>query len=321
MRPYVLFIVLLVASMTCVQAQDYPAGSIKIIVPFAPGAGTDTLARLLAGKIQESSGLTMFVENQAGAGGLIGMSTVARAAPNGLTLGLASPSTHTIAAATRKQLPYDPIKDFTLISTIVKYTSVLVVHPQMPLKSVTEFVQYAKKYPDKLSFASAGVGSSTHLLGEMFSQAAQIKIVHVPFKGGGQSLPDLLGGHIPVAIISVAGVQGFINQGKLRALAVFERERYAGLQHVPAITEELPGMNPRISWFGLVGPAGLPPAVTARLNKEVRQALQAADFRKKLQSTGFQSLGGTPEQFTDMVREEIAAWSKVVTAANFKVME
>jgi tripartite-type tricarboxylate transporter receptor subunit TctC len=315
-----LSIVVLLAGATCAQAQDYPPGNIRMIVPFSPGAGSDALGRLIAQKIQDA-GLPMYVENQAGAGGQIGMTTVVRAAPNGLTLGLASPSTHTIAAATRKNLPYDPVRDFTFISTIAKYTSVLVVHPQMPLKSVTEFVQYAKKHPDALSFASAGVGSSTHLLGEMFKQAAQIKIVHVPFKGGGQSIPDLLGGHVPVAIISVAGVQGFINQGKLRALAVFERERFAGLPNVPAITEEVRGINPRISWFGLVGPAGLPAAVTARLNKEVRQALQAKDVRQKLESTGFQTLGSTPEQFVELIKDEISAWTKVVAAGNIKVNE
>lgn len=302
------------------EAQDYPPGNIKLIVPFSPGAGSDALGRLVAQKIQESS-LQMYVENQPGAGGQIGITAVARAAPNGLTLGLASPSTHTIAAVTRKNLPYDPVRDFSFISTIAKYTSVLVVHPQMPLKSVTEFVQYAKRYPDKLSFASAGIGSSTHLLGEMFIQAAQIRIVHIPFRGGGQSIPDLLGGHVPVAIISVAGVQSFINQGKLRALAVFERERYAGLPDVPAITEEVRDINPRIAWFGLVGPAGLPPTVVSRLNKEIAQALQARDVRQRLASTGFQPLGGGPEQFIELVRDEIGAWAKVVTAGKIKVNE
>lgn len=321
MRIGCLCMAMLLGVVTGTQAQEYPSGNIRVIVPFSPGAGSDALARLVAQKVQESAGLPLYVENQAGAGGVIGMNSVVRALPNGLTIGIASPSTHTIAAATRRNLPYDVVGDFTFISTIAKYTSVLVVHPQMPLKSLGELVQYAKKHPDKLPFASAGVGSSTHLLGEMFTQAAQIRLTHIPFKGGGQSLPDLLGGHVPVAIISVAGVQGFINQGRLRALTVFERERYAGLPNVPAVTEVLPGMSPRMSWFGLVGPAGLAPAVTLRLNREVRQALQSQDLVAKLQSTGFQALGNTPEQFVALVKDEISAWTKVVVAGNIKVGE
>ena len=312
-------VVVLLAAASWAHAQDYPSGSIKIIVPFSPGAGTDTLTRLVAQEIQRRAGFSLYVENQTGAGGLIGMTTVARAAPNGYTLGTAAPSTHTIAAAVRKKMPYDPIRDFTFISTLVKYTSVLVVHPSVPLKSMSEFVRYAKNNPDRLSFSSAGVGTSTHLMGEMLKQAAQIKIVHVPYKGGGQSIPDLLGGHIPVAIISAAGVQNYVREGRVRALAVFERERYGGLPTVPAITEAIPRINPRISWFGFVGPAGLPPAITRRLNTEALQALQAKDLRQKLESAGFQILGSTPEQFAEMVKDEISAWTKVVAAANIRV--
>ena len=177
------FIALILALFTSVHAQDYPAGSVKMIVPFAPGASSDALGRLIALKIQENAGMSMHVENLSGGSGLIGMGAAVRSAPNGLTVGRASPSTHTIAAAKRKKLPYDAVADFTFVSTIAKYTSALVVHPQMPLKSLTEMVQYARKYPDKPSFASAGVGSSTHLLGEIFKQAARIRITHIPFKG------------------------------------------------------------------------------------------------------------------------------------------
>ena len=308
---------LLLPAFHCL-AQDYPSNPIRVIVPFAPGASTDSLTRTVAQRLQQNMNASFVVENQAGASGFVGIGNVARSAANGYTLGIASPSTHSIAAALHKKMPYDPIRDFTLISTLAKYISVLVVNPQVPATTMKEFIAHAKSNPDKLSFASAGTGSSTHLLGEMFKQAAQVSMVHVPFKGGGQGLQDLVGGYVPVAVISIAGVDSLIKSGKLRALAVFERERYAEFPNVPSIVEEVPGMNPRISWFGILGPAGMPPAVTARLNAEVLKVLRTPEIRQRLEAIGFQMLGSSPQEFADLIRDDIVAWTKIAAAAGIK---
>ncbi len=301
------------------HAQEFPSNPVRVIVPFAPGASTDMLARTVAQKMQQNMGASFVVENQAGASGMLGINAVAKAAPNGYTLGIASPSTHSIAAALKKKLPYDPIKDFTLISTLAKYISVLVVNPQLPASTLKEFIDYAKRNPSKVSYASAGAGSSTHLLAEMLQLTGQFKMVHVPFRGGGQGLQDLMGGHVPAAVISIAGVGNLIKEGKLRAIAVFERERYAEFPNVPAVTEELRDIRPRISWFGLLGPAGLPPTVTSKLNAEVLKALKAPDVRQKLEPMAFLMLGSSSQEFAEVIREDITAWSKIVATADIKV--
>lgn len=302
-------------------AQSYPAAPIRVIVPFAPGASTDVLTRTIMDKVRQNMGGTILVENQAGASGNLGMNTVARAQPNGYTLGIASGTTHTIGPALKRKMPFDPIKDFTFISTMAKYISILTVHPSVPAANVKEFVAYARKNPGVLSYASAGTGSSTHMLAEMFQQAGQFKITHVPFRGGGQGIQDMVGGHVPVAVISIAGVSTLIKEGKLRGLAVFEKERYSAFPDIPAISEEVPGMNPIISWFGLVGPAGLDGAIVGKLNAEVVRALNAADVRQKLEPLAFLMLGGPPQEFANRVRDDIAAWSKVVAAGNIKIEE
>lgn len=302
-------------------AQTYPASPIKVIVPFAPGASTDMLTRTVMDKVRQNMGATILVENQAGASGNLGMSTVAKAQPNGYTLGIASGTTHTIGPALKRKMPFDPIQDFTFISTMAKYISILTVHPSVPAANVREFIAYAKKNPGVLSYASAGTGSSTHLLAEMLQQAGQFKMTHVPFRGGGQGIQDMVGGHVPVAVISIAGVSTLVKEGKLRGLAVFERERYNVFPDIPAVTEEVPSMNPIISWFGLIGPAGLDPAIVNRLNVEVVKAVRSPDVRQKLEPLAFQMLGGPPQEFANRVREDIAAWSKVVAAGNIKIEE
>ena len=319
MNTAVKLLVALLFSPLWLHAQEFPSNPVRVIVPFAPGASTDILTRTVAQKMQQNTGATFVVENQAGASGMLGINAVARATANGYTLGIASPSTHSIAAALKKKLPYDPIKDFTLISTLAKYISVLVVNPQLPAGTLKEFIDYSKRNPSKVSYASAGAGSSTHLLAEMLQQAGQFRMVHVPFRGGGLGLQDLMGGHVPAAVISIAGVGTQIREGKLRAIAVFERERYAEFPNVPAVTEELPDIRPRISWFGLLGPAGLPPSVTAKLNFEVLKALRAPDVRQKLELMAFLMLGSTSQEFADLIREDISAWSRIVAAADIKV--
>ena len=300
-------------------AQSYPSAPIRVIVPFAPGASTDMLARTVMDKVRQNMGVTIIVENQAGASGNLGMNTVARAQPNGYTLGIASGTTHTIGPALKRKMPFDPIKDFTFISTMAKYISILTVHPSVPAGNLNEFIAYARKNPGVLSYASAGTGSSTHLLAEMLQQAGKFEMTHVPFRGGGQGLQDMVGGHVPVAVISIAGVSSLIKEGKLRGLAVFEKERYNAFPDIPAVTESLPSMNPIISWFGLVGPAGMDGAIVTKLNAEVVKALQASDVRQKLDPLAFIMLGGPPQEFVNRVRDDIAAWSKVVAAGNIRI--
>lgn len=310
--------ILALAGSSCF-AQTYPAGPIRVIVPFAPGASTDMLTRTVMDKMRQNMRATILVENQAGASGNLGMNTVAKAQPNGYTLGIASGTTHTIGPALKRKMPFDPIQNFSFISTMAKYISILTVHPSVPANNVREFIAHARKNPGVLSYASAGTGSSTHLLAEMLQQAGQFKMTHVPFRGGGQGIQDMVGGHVPVAVISIAGVRTLIKEGKLRGLAVFERERYSVFPDIPAVTEEVPGMNPIISWFGLVGPAGLEPAIVSRLSAEVVKAVRAPEVRQKLEPLAFQMLGGSPQEFASRVKEDIAAWSKVVAAGGIKI--
>lgn len=248
-----------------IQAQTYPDKPLRLIVPYAPGAGADQLARAVGERLGASLGQPVIVDNRAGAGGTLGADAVAKASPDGYTVVLGTDATHATNVFLSKKFPYDPIKSFTPIAPVAVNHIVLVVHPSLPVKNVAELIAYAKANPKKLSFGSSGNGSAHHLAGELLNEKAGIDIVHVPYKGGGPAMTDLIGNSIQVLFASYATAKPHIDSGKVRALAVVEDKRLGPL---PTIGETVPGYAIS-SWFAFFGPANLPPAVVSRLNADI----------------------------------------------------
>lgn len=296
-------------------AQDkYPSKPLRIIVPFPPGASTDALARALARKLSTNMGVPVVVENKPGAAGTMGTQLLATAAPDGYTIGIAVPSTHTLPIALSRKVPYDPLKDFTPLSLVANNPLAIVVNPNVPVKTLKELVEYARANPGKLSYGTSGAGTSQHLVGEMLNQFAKINIVHVPYKGGSGSLNDLLSGQIQVALVVVPTVLTHVKAGKLRMLAIIDEKRYSELPDVPTTTEALPGFAPVPSWLGVFGPAGLPPAITARLVAELQKAARDPELANYLNAGGMPVIGSNGEQFAARLREDIDGWTPIVKA-------
>lgn len=299
-----------------VWPQAFPSRPIRFIVPFSTGGSIDLLARLLGNKMTESLGVAVVVDNRSGAGGLLGVKTIVDANPDGHTIGIVSPGPMTIAAALDPKLPYDLNKDFTYIAALASYVGTILVSPQIPVKSVGDLVDYAKKNPGKVTFASAGVGSSVHIMAELFLRGAGITdAIHVPYKGGGELIQGVLGGHVALGSTSLAAAGALINSGKIRALAVFDRERYPTFPNVPAVTEELPKFDPPLIWYGLIGPARMPPEVVAKLNSVAVTALASQDLRKEFVRGAYKVIGGTPQQFQALIKKDAVAMAEVVRAA------
>jgi tripartite-type tricarboxylate transporter receptor subunit TctC len=281
-----------------VAAQTYPDKPVRIVVPYAPGAGADTLARSVGERLGSGLGQTVIVDNRAGAGGTLGADAVAKAAPDGYTIVLGTDATHATNVFLAKKFPYDPLKSFTPIVPAAVNHIVLVVHPSLPVKNVAELIAYAKANPKKLSFGSSGNGSAHHLAGELLNEKAGIDMVHVPYKGGGPAMTDLIGKSIPVLFASHATAKPHIESGKVRALAVVEDKRLGAL---PTIGETVPGYAIS-SWFAFFGPANLPPAVTARLNTEINKALAQPQLRESLDKAGMSATGGKAEDLAAFQR-------------------
>ncbi len=297
---------------------QYPQRAIKLLVPFPPAGATDIVGRIVAQKLGERLGQSVVVENRPGAGGSIGSDLVARSAPDGYTLLMATSSTHSIGPALQK-LPYDPIKDFAPITHVANVPNVLVVSPKLPVASVKELVEYAKARPGKLNFASSGVGTIVHLNGELFKMLAGVDLVHVPYKGTALSIPDLANGNVAMLFDSLASVMQHVKSGSVRPLAMNAPQRSALLPEVPTLAEAgMPAFD-RYTWFGMFAPAGTPADIVRKVQAEVVAALRSPDLRERFDAVGAEPVGSTPEQFVDRIRSDGVRWAEVIKSANVKV--
>jgi len=313
------YALLLIASFAAgaSPAQDYPSRPVRIVVPFAPGGSTDVLARLVGQKLGERSGQPVIVENRAGAGGNIGAELVAKSTPDGYTL-LLGGVPHAISANLYSRLPYDLARDLTAIAEIASFPSAIVLHPSLPANSVKELIALARARPGQLSFGSAGVGSPNHLALELFQTAAGIRMVHVPYKGSGQLIGDLLAGQVQLASMGLPVAMPHVQSGKLRAIAVTGAARSSLLPEVPTVGEAgLPGFEVT-SWYGVFGPAGLPADIVAKLNSGIGSAVTSPDVKERLAALGAEPSVKSPDQFDRYVREEIKKWAKVVKDSGAK---
>jgi tripartite-type tricarboxylate transporter receptor subunit TctC len=299
-------------------AQGYPSRSITMVVGFAPGGGTDTTARIVAKKLGESMGQTVIVENKAGAGGTVATNQVAKSTPDGYTILLGSVGSLAVAPYLIAKLPYDPLRDLAPITMAVEFPNVLVVQQSMPANTLAEFVQLAKASPGKIGYGSSGIGGIGHLAGALLAIVAEIDIVHVPYKGGGPAMQDLLGGQIPAMIATPPTALPHVKAGKIRALATTGAARAALMPDVPTVAESgYPGYE-ATNWYAYLAPAGTPQDVLARLNQELVQALRAPDVREQLDRQGMEAKPGTPEELTKYMERELATWGKVVKAAKIQ---
>ena len=318
---FIRFTALLVTGLACVfsaQAQDYPNRPIKIIVPFSPGGAVDGPTRAVAQELGKRLKQTVIIDNKPGAGATIGSELVAKAAPDGYTLLLAS-QTNAISASLYSKLSFNPIDDFVGISLLGREPGVLVVHPSLPVKSVAELVAYAKERPGVVNYASSGNGSGQHLFAAMFASMAGINIVHVPYRGSGQATTDLLGGTVPMSIPGTAGMVGHIKAGKLRPLATTGVTRSPQLPEVPTLAESgLAGYSAYV-WMGLLAPKGTPAAIIERLHRELKAALAAAEVKSFFNEAGVEIVGSTPAEFDTYFREERDRWARTVKETGAKI--
>jgi len=301
------------------QGQAYPNRPLRAIVPIAPGGGTDTMGRLVTTRLSEVLGQQIVVDNRAGGGGTIGVSIAAHAQPDGYTLLFGSISSHAVGPAMYKKLPYDHIKDFAPVSLVGTVPNVLVVHPSLPVKSVSELINYAKANPGKINYGSAGIGSPPHLSMELLKSMAGINIVHVPYKGAGPALAELLGGQTQVMCTSLAGQLPHIKAGRVRALAVTTAKRNPQVPDVPTMIEAgVPGYEVTI-WYAVFFPAGAPKAVIARLNSELVKILNGSDMKERMAQIGVDPAPSTPEELAAFVKAETIKYIKVAQDAGVKL--
>jgi tripartite-type tricarboxylate transporter receptor subunit TctC len=298
-------------------AQAYPVKPIRLISPFPPGAVVDTLCRTLAAPLGELLGQPVVVENRTGAGGNIGMDVVAKAPADGYTIGMGSIGTHGINPSVYAKMPFDPLRDFVPITFVASNINVLVVNPSVPAHNVQQLIAYAKANPGKLSYGSAGTGTSQHLAGELFKQLTGVEMTHVPYKGAGPAVTDLIGGQIPLMFADISASLGHIRAGKLRALGVTTRER-TPLLDVPTVIEQGVADFDVNAWFGLMAPAGTPRDIVTRLSTESAKALNLPATRERLQSLGLNPAPNTPEEFAQFIRGELERWAKVAKAVNIR---
>jgi tripartite-type tricarboxylate transporter receptor subunit TctC len=302
------------------HAQDkYPSRPVKIIVPTPPGGPVDVVARLVAQTLSTSIGQSVFVDNRPGAGNTIGSREAARAEPDGYALHYSSVSGLVLAPMLHKDPGYDPIKSFAPIAAVATTSIILVVHHSFPAKSVTELVAYAKANPGKVNFSSGGIGVLPHLIGEMFKSRAGVNIVHVPYKGGGPSIQDVVAGNIQMTFEGTGVLLPLIQAGRLRALAVTSAQRNPALPDVPTMVESgYPGFVTG-GWTGLLAPAGTPAPIVAKLNAAINAGLKSPALMNGLAKLRADPLGGTPQDFAKMIKDDIAKWEPVVTALHLKV--
>lgn len=298
-------------------AVDYPARSVRYIVPQGAGGSSDTLARLVTQKLSESLGQQVVTDNRPGATGNIGTEIAARANPDGYTL-LQVATSHATNPALAVKMPFDPIRDFTPITLLSQSPNLWIVHPSLPAKNMRELIALAKTRPGEINYSSSGTGSSQHLAGELLKSLAHIDIVHIPYKGSPPALIDLLGGRVVLMCSTIAPAMPLVKSEKLRALAVTSLTRSAAAPAIPTVAESgLPGYE-ATAWQGVLAPAGTPLEVIAKLNAELVRVINQPEVRKQLADQGYEPAGNTPEQFAEYIKTEIAKWAKVIKAAGLK---
>jgi tripartite-type tricarboxylate transporter receptor subunit TctC len=299
-------------------AQAYPSKPIRLVVPFPPGGSTDIFARPIAQKLSEAFRQQVVVENRGGAGGTIGADMVAKAAPDGYTLLMGHIGTLAVAPSLYPNLPYDPAKSFAPVSLVVTVANLLVVNPSLPVKTVGELVDHARRNPGKLHYGSGGNGSAAHIATELFKLRTATIIEHVPYRGTGPSVVDLLSGQIDLTMTGVPPVIEFVRNGRLRALGVSSAQRIDALPEVPTIAEAGVKDFEATQWYGIVAPAGTPPAIIARLNAELRTILSSPEMRSRIALLGAIADPSTPEQFAERIASERVRWREVVQAARIQ---
>jgi tripartite-type tricarboxylate transporter receptor subunit TctC len=300
-------------------AQDYPSRPITLIVPYAAGGGNDVMARIVAEKMSKTLGQQVVVENRGGAGGSIATRQIAKAAPDGYTLGLGGTGTLAINPTLYGNVGYDPRKDFAPVGLIATSALVVVVHPSLPVRTIPDLIALAKKEPGKLTFASAGTGSGIHLAAEYFATLAGIKLTHVPYKGSGPALTDLIGGHVSMYFSSLPPAVGLMKEGKVRALAVTGAKRSPLFPDLPTIGEFYPGYDVTI-WLGLFAPAGTPAAIVTKLREEVQKALREPELANRLNVTGsLEPLLASPQEFAALIQKDYEKYGKLVKEIGIKL--
>ena len=293
------------------HAQAYPTAPVRIIVPFPPGGGVDSLGRLTAVKLSENLGRTFVVENRGGANGMIGSEVVAKSARDGYTL-MVNGANFVTSPSLYRKAPYDPIRDFEAISLIAFGPNVLVAHPSLPAKSVSELITLAKAKPGEIGFAGSGSGSTPHLAGELFNVMAGVKMVHIPYRGSGPAMIGLMGGEAMIMFLPAINAGPHVKTGRLRALAVTSRERLPVMVSLPTVAEAgLKGYESS-QWYGLFSPAGTPPDILNLLNAQIAKIMHSADIKQRLSDEGVVPVGSTREQFAAHIKSEITKWATVI---------
>jgi len=301
------------------SAEAYPTHSVRLIVPFPAAGTTDILARAIAEKLSSALGQQFVVDNRPGAGGNIGADIVAKAPPDGYTLLMGTVGTQAINPSLYAKMPYDAQKDFAPVVLVAGVPNVLVVNPQLPVRTVPDLIRLAKEKPGAINFASSGNGTSIHLSGELFKSMTNVQMAHIPYKGSAPALTDLIGGQVQIMFDNLPSALPHIKAGKLRAVAVTSTKRAPALPDVPTIAESgIPGFEAS-SWFGILAPAGTPREIVTRINAEANKALQSPEMKEKLLSQGAEAVGNTPEYFADYIRTETEKWAKVVKESGAKV--
>jgi tripartite-type tricarboxylate transporter receptor subunit TctC len=300
------------------MAQAYPTKPIKLVIPFPAGGATDIVGRVVAQQLGVELGQTVVVDNRAGAAGVIGSESVARAAPDGYTILLSTSSTHTIGPILNPKMPYSPTKDFTPIMYLAASPQVVVVPLSSPANTMPELIDYIKKNPGKLNFGSAGTGGIPHLSTERFLAMTGTKMTHVPYKGTALAMPDLMAGRLDLMFDSISVSLPHIRDGKVRALAVTSPKPSSVAPNIPTLSQFVPGYE-SLTWFGVFGPAGLPTAIQEKLNQALNKAIQNPALLAQFAKLGFDAAGGTPLDFAKKMAEETAMWQKVITDGNITI--
>lgn len=299
-------------------AQAYPTKPVRLIIPFAPGGGNDILGRIIGGRLSDALRQQFIIDNRAGAGGTIGAELAAKSPPDGYTLVIGHIGTLAVNPTLYKKLPYDPVRDFQPISLFAKVASVMVVHPSLPVMSVKDLIALAKRRPGELIYGSGGNGGAGHLATEYFKLMAKIDMGHIPYKGTGPALVDLLAGQTQLVFGGVPGSIGHIKSGRLRALGVSTASRLPVLPDVPTVGESLPGYE-ATQWYGVLAPAGTPSPIVFILNKEIAGSLKDPKMQARLADNGSEPFVSTPEEFAAYIKSEIALWAPIIKAAGVRV--